>query len=51
MLGELLIPAWTLFSVSVGVILGYAVAVAAQPDGTDDGPGAVGADELDEQQP
>lgn len=49
MLDQLLIPAWTLFSVSVGVVLGYTVAVAAQNNETDDSPGAVGADELGEQ--
>lgn len=48
MLGQLLIPAWTLLCVAVGVILGYAITKAAQTDSDeDDGPGAVEADELD----
>lgn len=49
MLGELLIPAWTLLCVTVGVILGYTVTVSAQNNETDedDGPGAVGPDELE----
>jgi len=46
MLGELLIPAWTLVCVTVGVVLGYAVAMAAQPNDDDNGPGAVNADDL-----
>ena len=51
MLDQLLIPAWTLFSVTVGVVLGYAITRAAADTETgdaDDGPGAVGPDELDD---
>lgn len=44
---DLLLPAWTLGVHISGVILGYVVTRAAQNNSGDDGPGAVGPDELD----
>lgn len=48
MLGEFTLAVWTLFVVTVGVVLGHAATKAGQnTSDEDDGPGAVGADELD----
>jgi len=48
MFGEFTLAVWTLFTVTVGVLLGHAATKAGQDTSDDDSPGAVGPDELDE---
>lgn len=48
MLGEFTLAVWTLFVVTVGVVLGHAATKAARPDGDEDDPhAAVTPDELE----
>jgi len=48
MLGEYILPAWTLFVFILGYVFGYGAGSPSTSDDEDDNPGAATADELEQ---